>query len=289
MNNDFMIEIKVKNNLLLSAIRNFGSKTVAEFCRTIDCHSGTVYAFLNLKESPIGKRGKINPIAERICDYLGKEINELFPKEQLENVLKVNKFEIELTSPQLKQLFYSGSEEVDTEKLIDHKHLKLKISEILNTFDNAGSNRAAKAYSKRMKGVLIKRFGLDGSPPKSLSEVGNMFGIKSERVRQIEAKALRMLRHPTRSKHLKPFLDDEFDKIAYKKSVILTTDSKPVVEFAYCLSCKHNSFYKRDYNQFEMLYKCDLNIRCECISSIEFSDEKRAKRLCLNFKLKERS
>ena len=81
-----------------------------------------------------------------------------------------------------------------------------------------------------------------------MAEIGNIYGVKQERVRQIEAKALRMLRHPSRSKHLKPFLDDDFDTLAYKKSAVLTEQSKPDIEYAYCLSCNHNKFYKRRNN-----------------------------------------
>lgn len=285
MNNEYMLEIKVKNNLLLSAIRNFGIKSIAEFCRVIDCNSGVVYDFLNLKRTPFGKRGKLNPVVERICDYLGKSVFELFPKEQLENVLKVNKLEVELTSPQLQQLFYS--ENVDPDRLIDQKHLKEKIVQVLNTFDDMNEYRG-KNYGKRIKEVLIMRFGLDGEEPKTLEEIGNIFGVTGTRIRDIEAKGLRMLRHPTRSKHLKPYLDDEFDKIASKKSAVLTEQSKPYIEYAYCLSCDHNKLYKRVYKDFEILYKCDLNLHCKCIFSGNPKDEQDGRRACINFKFKDK-
>ena len=55
--------------------------------------------------------------------------------------------------------------------------------------------------------VLALRFGLEGGHPHTLEEVGKEFDVTRERIRQIEAKALRKLRHPSRSKKLKDFLD----------------------------------------------------------------------------------
>ncbi|MCC6791436.1 MAG: RNA polymerase sigma factor RpoD [Thermomicrobiales bacterium] len=61
--------------------------------------------------------------------------------------------------------------------------------------------------SERERAVLEMRFGLDGSQGRTLEEVGREFGVTRERIRQIEAKALRKLRHPSRAKKLKDFLD----------------------------------------------------------------------------------
>ena len=73
--------------------------------------------------------------------------------------------------------------------------LKDKMSEVLSTLTD------------RERTVLIERFGLIDGKPKTLEEVGLRFKVTRERVRQIEAKALRKMRHPTRSKQLQAFLD----------------------------------------------------------------------------------
>ena len=73
--------------------------------------------------------------------------------------------------------------------------LKEQLDEVLGTL----TPREAK--------VLSMRFGLEGGHPHTLEEVGKYFNVTRERIRQIEAKALRKLRHPSRSKKLKDFLD----------------------------------------------------------------------------------
>ncbi|MBB64345.1 MAG: RNA polymerase subunit sigma [Waddliaceae bacterium] len=73
--------------------------------------------------------------------------------------------------------------------------LKDKMNEVLQTLTD------------RERTVLIQRFGLLDGKPKTLEEVGLEFNVTRERIRQIEAKALRKMRHPTRSKQLKAFLD----------------------------------------------------------------------------------
>ena len=73
--------------------------------------------------------------------------------------------------------------------------LKDKMNEVLTTL------------TERERTVLIERFGLLDGKPKTLEEVGVRFKVTRERVRQIEAKALRKMRHPTRSKQLQAFLD----------------------------------------------------------------------------------
>ncbi len=64
-----------------------------------------------------------------------------------------------------------------------------------------------KTLTEREQRVLRLRFGLDDGRARTLEEVGQKFGVTRERIRQIEAKTLRKLRHPSRSKKLKDYLD----------------------------------------------------------------------------------
>ena len=73
--------------------------------------------------------------------------------------------------------------------------LRESIEEVLGSLDE----REAK--------VLSLRFGLMGETPKTLEEVGKIFNVTRERIRQIEAKALRKLRHPSRRKKLQDYLE----------------------------------------------------------------------------------
>lgn len=68
-------------------------------------------------------------------------------------------------------------------------------------------NEVLTSLTERERIVLIQRFGLADGKPKTLEEVGLAFNVTRERIRQIEAKALRKMRHPTRSKQLQAFLD----------------------------------------------------------------------------------
>ena len=74
--------------------------------------------------------------------------------------------------------------------------LKDEISEVLLTL------------TEREEKVIRLRFGLEDGKPRTLEEVGQMFGVTRERIRQIEAKALRKLRHPSRSRKLRDFMEE---------------------------------------------------------------------------------
>ena len=92
--------------------------------------------------------------------------------------------------------FVKDERTMSPEEYTVHELLKDEISDVLLTL------------TEREEQVLRLRFGLDDGCSKTLEEVGQMFGVTRERIRQIEAKALRKLRHPSRSRKLKDFLND---------------------------------------------------------------------------------
>ena len=65
-----------------------------------------------------------------------------------------------------------------------------------------------KTLSPREERIIRMRFGFEDGNQRTLEEVGQMFAVTRERIRQIEAKALRKLRHPSRSSHVRTFLED---------------------------------------------------------------------------------
>ena len=92
--------------------------------------------------------------------------------------------------------FIKDESNMSPEEYAINSKLKDEISEVLLTL------------TEREEQVLKLRFGLEDGTCRTLEEVGNMFGVTRERIRQIEAKALRKLRHPSRSKKLKDYLND---------------------------------------------------------------------------------
>ncbi len=92
--------------------------------------------------------------------------------------------------------FIPDETNMSPEDYTENELLKDEISEVLLTL------------TEREEKVIRLRFGLEDGRPRTLEEVGQLFGVTRERIRQIEAKALRKLRHPSRSRKLKDYLGD---------------------------------------------------------------------------------
>ena len=92
--------------------------------------------------------------------------------------------------------FIKDERNVSPEEFATNEMLKDEISEVLLTL------------TEREEKVIRLRFGLEDGKSRTLEEVGQMFGVTRERIRQIEAKALRKLRHPSRTKKLKDYMGD---------------------------------------------------------------------------------
>ena len=120
---------------------------------------------------------------------------DLFPKQHLDKCLKKNSAIFELNKNEVECFISSASHNAtDPHKLLEDVQKKELIAEALKTL------------TEREQIVIEHRFEINGKPFKTLEELGKMFGVEPERIRQIEARALRLLRHPTRSKDLIEYL-----------------------------------------------------------------------------------
>ncbi len=90
---------------------------------------------------------------------------------------------------------------------IEDKDSETPVISVTNELLRQDINRVLKTLSQREQEVLQLRFGLDDGRQKTLEEVGQAFGVTRERIRQIEAKALRKLRHPNRNRTLREYME----------------------------------------------------------------------------------
>lgn len=178
-------------------IRQAITRAIADQARTIriPVHMvETINKVLRVSRQLLQEYGR-EPTNEEIADEMG------IPVDKVRDILKIAQEPVSLEMP-------IGEEE--------DSHLGDFIAD-----DNAPAPQDAASYSMlreqllevlhtltpREENVLKLRFGLEDGRPKTLEEVGKVFNITRERIRQIEAKALRKLRHPSRSKRLKDYLE----------------------------------------------------------------------------------
>ena len=134
---------------------------------------------------------------------LAKELN--LDEKKIKNIIKISKEPISLETPvgdsedAFIKDFIESENEFSPSDTVANNDLKERVREVLKTL------------TPREEKVLKMRFGIDVASEHTLEEVGNDFSVTRERIRQIEVKALRKLRHPSRSKKLRTFFEKEFD------------------------------------------------------------------------------
>ena len=178
-------------------IRQAITRAIADQARTIriPVHMvETINKLIRIQRQMLQDLGR-EPIPEEI----GAEMD--MPTQKVRDILKIAQEPVSLETPigeEDDSHLGDFIEDQDATSPADHaayELLKEQLNDVLDTLTDREEN------------VLRLRFGLDDGRTRTLEEVGKVFGVTRERIRQIEAKALRKLRHPSRSKQLRDFLD----------------------------------------------------------------------------------
>ena len=153
---------------------------------------------------------KLNRIQRRLLQENGKEASpdELavhmdMPEDKVRRVLKIAKEPISMESP------VGDDEDSHLGDFIEDENADQPLDKTINTGLNESTRDILSGLTPREAKVLRMRFGIDMNTDHTLEEVGKQFDVTRERIRQIEAKALRKLRHPSRAHNLKSFLDND--------------------------------------------------------------------------------
>ena len=178
-------------------IRQAITRAIADQARTIRIPVHMVETINKVKKVSsqlLHEQGK-EPTAEEIAERLE------MPVDKVREIMRVAQEPVSLETPIGEEEdshlgdFIPDDEAPVPAEVASHTLLREQLSEVL------------KSLTDREEKVLRLRFGLVDGRPRTLEEVGKEFNVTRERIRQIEAKALRKLRHPSRSKKLKDFLD----------------------------------------------------------------------------------
>ena len=152
---------------------------------------------------------KLNRISRQMLQEMGREPTpeELgermeMPEDKIRKVLKIAKEPISMETP------IGDDEDSHLGDFIEDSTMQSPIEVATVESLKEATREVLAGLTAREAKVLRMRFGIDMNTDHTLEEVGKQFDVTRERIRQIEAKALRKLRHPTRSEHLRSFLDE---------------------------------------------------------------------------------
>ena len=153
---------------------------------------------------------KLNRIQRKLLQENGKEatpeelaVHMEMPEDKVRRVLKIAKEPISMESP------VGDDEDSHLGDFIEDENAEKPLDETINSGLSDSTRDILSSLTPREAKVLRMRFGIDMNTDHTLEEVGKQFDVTRERIRQIEAKALRKLRHPSRAHNLKSFLDND--------------------------------------------------------------------------------
>ncbi|MCK9571672.1 MAG: RNA polymerase sigma factor RpoD [Candidatus Omnitrophica bacterium] len=178
-------------------IRQAITRSIADQARTIriPVHmTETINKIIRFSRVFVQENGR-EPTPEEIAHKMR------FPQDKIKSILKIAQEPISLQMP--------IGDEGDTHfgDFIQDKKAVSPANETVRSMLKDEMNSALGTLTDREKKILVLRFGINDGCPRTLEEVGNVFKVTRERVRQIEAKALKKLRHPSRSRKLRTFMD----------------------------------------------------------------------------------
>ena len=152
---------------------------------------------------------RVNRTSRRLLQEYGREptpeeiaVTMNLPEERILEVSKISQEPVSLETP------IGEEEDSHLGDFIQDEHVPVPSEEAAHTLLREQLEEVMDTLSDREQKVLALRFGLEDGKPHTLEEVGRDFQVTRERIRQIEAKALRKLRHPTRSRKLRDFLGE---------------------------------------------------------------------------------
>jgi len=152
---------------------------------------------------------KLNRISRQMLQEMGREATpeELaermeMPEDKIRKVLKIAKEPISMETP------IGDDEDSSLGDFIEDTTLESPVESATGEGLRESTRAVLAGLTAREAKVLRMRFGIDMNTDHTLEEVGKQFDVTRERIRQIEAKALRKLRHPSRSDHLRSFIDE---------------------------------------------------------------------------------
>lgn len=190
MSEEYRVKVSVSNNLLIQAIENAGYKNQSDFARAIGCGTSNINMLCGLRISPMTREGEFTKVANQVMEALGACPTDLWTEEQLTmNLKKSSSWSV------------MGREELHVLMNGEQKSLLESVAgqELKKAMDDV-----RKTLTYREQQIIGLRFDED----KSLEECGKELGVSRERVRQMEAKALRKMRYPSRSDQLKDFVEE---------------------------------------------------------------------------------
>ena len=179
-------------------IRQAITRSIADQARTIriPVHMiETINKLVRTSRQMLHEIGR-EPTPEELAEKLG------MPLEKVRKVLKIAKEPISLETP------IGDEEDSHLGDFIEDKGAIIPLDAAVQANLREAATRVLSSLTPREERVLRMRFGIGMNTDHTLEEVGQQFNVTRERIRQIEAKALRKLKHPSRSRKLRSFLDD---------------------------------------------------------------------------------